>query len=71
MIGAAAVMAPLVWGSARLLEREFGTRGLVAQLVTGLGPVAVGAIAYLAASALARLPEVGALVKPILRRLGR
>jgi putative peptidoglycan lipid II flippase len=71
MIAAASVMAPLVWGSARLLEREFGTRGLVAQLATGLGPVAVGAIAYLAACALARLPEVEALVKPLLRRLGR
>jgi putative peptidoglycan lipid II flippase len=71
MIAASAVMAPLVWGSARLLEREFGTHGLVAQLVTGLGPVAVGAVAYLGVCALLRLPEVQALVKPILRRLGR
>jgi putative peptidoglycan lipid II flippase len=71
MIAAAAVMAPLVWGSAHLLEREFGTRGLVAQLVTGLGPVAVGAIAYLSVCLLVRLPEVQSLLKPVLRRLRR
>lgn len=71
MIAAAAVMAPLVWGCARLLEREFGTQGLVAQLVTGLGPVAVGAVAYLGVCTLVRLPEVQALARPVLRRLGR
>lgn len=71
MFVAAAVMAPVVWFGARFLEGRVGTQGLFAQLVTGLGPVAVGGLVYLGTCALARLPEVTSLVDPLLRRLRR
>ena len=66
-VGAAA-MVPVVWFAARGLEARFGTRGLAAQLVTGLGPVALGALVYAVVSRLLRLPEAEALVDAALRR---
>jgi putative peptidoglycan lipid II flippase len=46
MAAAAAVMGGLAWLAATGLERLVGTRGLGAQLVTGLVPVAAGVILY-------------------------
>ena len=69
MVAAAALMAPMAWYSAQVLERWFGTRGLRAQLVTGLGPVALGVAVYLALSRLLRVPEASQLFG--LLRLGR
>jgi putative peptidoglycan lipid II flippase len=66
-IGAAA-MAPALWFAARLLEARFGTHGIVAQLVTGLGPIAAGVVVYGIASLLLRLPEVEALLAAVRRR---
>jgi len=54
---AAVAMAPVAWLSWRGLERAFGTRGLVAQALTCLLPVALGVLTYGAAAALLRLPE--------------
>jgi putative peptidoglycan lipid II flippase len=54
---AAVAMAPVAWLSWRGLERTFGTRGLVAQALTCLLPVALGVLTYGAAAALLRLPE--------------
>ena len=62
MIAAAAGMAPACWFAARWLEARFGTHGLVAQLVTGLGPVAVGGLVYVAASLACRMPEADAIL---------
>jgi len=62
MVAAAAVMAPVAWYSAHMLEAWVGTRGLRAQLVTGLVPVALGGALYLALSALLRVPEAAQLV---------
>jgi putative peptidoglycan lipid II flippase len=68
---AALVMAPCAWSSARALEGWVGTRGLVAQVVTGLGPVLVGVAAYLAVAQMLRIPELHELVGPLRRRFGR
>jgi putative peptidoglycan lipid II flippase len=65
---AAAVMAPACWFSARLLESRFGTAGLLAQILTGLGPVAIGGLVYAAASRVLRLAEADAVVAAISRR---
>ena len=43
---AAAAMGALAWLSAAGLERALGTRGLLAQLVTGLVPVVAGVLTY-------------------------
>jgi putative peptidoglycan lipid II flippase len=47
MVAAAAVMGGLSWLAAAGLEHVFGTHGLRAQVVTGLGPVAAGMALYL------------------------
>jgi putative peptidoglycan lipid II flippase len=70
MAAAAAVMAPACYFSARLLESRFGTAGLVAQLVTGLGPIAVGGLVYAVATRLFRLAETDALLAAVRRRAG-
>jgi putative peptidoglycan lipid II flippase len=68
MAVAAVAMAPIVWFAARAIEARVGTQGLVAQLLTGLAPVALGALVYAAASRLLRLPEADALLGAIRRR---
>jgi putative peptidoglycan lipid II flippase len=70
MAAAAAAMAPVIWFSARALEARFGTSGLIAQLVTGLGPVAAGGLVYAVASRVLRLAEADALLAAIRRRRG-
>jgi putative peptidoglycan lipid II flippase len=69
MVAATLVMAAPAWMAARTLEGWIGTRGLLAQLVTGLGPVAVGALVYVAAALALRIPEATALWSAVRRRL--
>jgi putative peptidoglycan lipid II flippase len=67
MVLSAAIMAPTAWYIAHVLEEWFGTRGLRAQLLTGLVPVTLGGAVYLALTALLRVPEAGQLLG-LLRR---
>jgi putative peptidoglycan lipid II flippase len=69
MAAAAAVMGPAAWSVARLLDRAVGTAGLAAQAVTGLIPVAAGAVLYLGMARLLRIPEARHLLS-LLRRKG-
>jgi peptidoglycan biosynthesis protein MviN/MurJ (putative lipid II flippase) len=71
MVLAAAVMAPTAWYAARVLEEWVGTRGLRAQLLTGLVPVALGGAVYLALTALLRVAEAAELLGLLGRLLGR
>jgi len=50
------------------LERIFGTAGLVAQLATGLVPVAAGATLYLALTHALRVGEADVLVTLVTRQ---
>jgi len=67
---AAAVMGVLAWLAAGALERALGTAGLVAQLATGLVPVAAGAALYFALTHLLRVGEAHALGSLVFRRAG-
>jgi putative peptidoglycan lipid II flippase len=69
MAAATAVMAAAAWLAARELEGRFGTRGMVAQLATGLGPVAAGALVYGAAAVALRVPEARLLLGALRRRV--
>lgn len=71
VLAASVPMAALAWASARVLEARVGTAGLPAQLVTGLGPVVVGAAFYFAATRVLRLEEAVLLTRAVARRLGR
>jgi putative peptidoglycan lipid II flippase len=55
------LMAPAAWLAARWLERSWGTAGLLAQLVVGLGPVAVGGLVYMVVARLLAVPEADAI----------
>jgi hypothetical protein len=44
------------------MERIVGTHGLSAQALTGLLPVVAGAVVYLGAARVLRIPEAGTLV---------
>jgi len=68
MVAAAAVMAPAAWAAAVGLERYMGTRGFVAQAVTGLVPVAAGALVYLVVAFALRTPEARTLLDILRRR---
>ena len=68
MVAAAAVMGPAAWAVCVAMERFVGTQGIVAQAVTGLVPVAAGALFYLAAARLLRIPEASALLSVLRRR---
>jgi putative peptidoglycan lipid II flippase len=68
---AAGVMGACVFALARGLERLFGTDGLAAQLAAGLGPVAAGALVYLALTQLLGVREAGVLRSLVLRRRSR
>jgi putative peptidoglycan lipid II flippase len=69
MVAATLLMAAPAALSARALEGWLGTRGLFAQLVTGLGPVAVGGLVYAAAALALRIPEATSLWGAVRRRL--
>jgi putative peptidoglycan lipid II flippase len=68
MAAAAVVMAPAAYLAADVLETRFGTRGTGAQLVTGLVPVAFGALVYGAAALAFRVPEAKRIARTVLRR---
>jgi len=62
MAAAAALMGPAAWAAASWMERMVGTHGLSAQALTGLLPVVAGAVVYLGAARVLRIPEAGTLV---------
>ena len=64
-------MAAVTWPTARLLEGMVGTRGLTAQAVTALGPIALGLAVYGALAWLLRSPELQAVLGTVRSRLGR
>lgn len=68
---AALAMAPLAWLASRALESGMGSHGLVAQAVTALLPVGVGAAAYFACATALGLPEASRLVSSVRGRSGR
>jgi hypothetical protein len=61
-------MALLLVPLSAALEAAVGTRGLLAQGVTGLVPVALGVAVYLGLARLVRLPEATALMDVLARR---
>jgi putative peptidoglycan lipid II flippase len=71
MVAAAVGMALLLLPTTAWLEAALGTRGLAAQLATGLVPVVLGVVVYLVLAHLLRLPEAGGLVGMIRRFGGR
>src|SRR5262249_14737238 len=66
IVAATLVMLPLAWLASQAIERVLGTRGLLAQLAGGLGPVLVGIAAYLAAALLLKVEEA----RTVLQALG-
>jgi putative peptidoglycan lipid II flippase len=68
MTAAAAVMGALCLLSLRGLETAFGTHGLFAQLLTGLGPVLVGVVSYAVVARALGIPEVDAILALARRR---
>jgi hypothetical protein len=68
---ASAVMALCCWGSCAGLERWLGVRGLLAQLATGLAPVILGALVYLALAHWWRIPEAAAVLATVQRQTRR
>jgi hypothetical protein len=71
MAAAAASMGGLAWLVAAGLERLVGTRGLVAQLVTGLVPVAVGVLVYLLLTRALAVAEADVLWRMVRDRVRR
>jgi len=71
MAASAAAMGALAWLAAAGLERLVGTRGLGAQVVTGLLPVAVGVGSYLLLTHVLRVGEADALWRAFRDRLRR
>ena len=71
MLAAAAAMGAAAWGLAGLLERWLGTQGAVAQLATGLAPVALGVAVYGLISRALRVEEADALWGMVARRVAR
>jgi len=71
MVLATGAMAVPAWLASRALEARLGTHGLARQVATGLGPVALGGLVYVAAALLLRIPEAHALWGPLRRRLRR
>jgi putative peptidoglycan lipid II flippase len=68
MAAAAAIMGPAAWAAAQLMERMAGTSGLAAQALTGLVPVASGALVYFGVARLLRIPEARSLIGALRRR---
>ncbi|HEY3119094.1 MAG TPA: murein biosynthesis integral membrane protein MurJ [Vicinamibacteria bacterium] len=68
MVAAAAVMGGVAWAAWALIERQAGTRGLTAQLVTCLAPIGLGVAVYLAAAWALGLPELSSLADSMRRR---
>jgi len=70
MAVAALVMAPVAWLSAKALGSALGSRGLMAQAVTGILPVVGGMVVYGALAWLLKVPEASALIEVVRRRVG-
>jgi len=70
MAVAGAVMAVLAGALASALEAGLGTRGILAQLATGLLPVVVGVLAYAAVTRLLGVEEAATLLAIARQRLG-
>jgi putative peptidoglycan lipid II flippase len=70
MAASAVAMAVVLVPVRDALEGAAGTIGLAAQVVTGLGPVALGVVVYLGLAWLLRLPEASAVLD-LVRRAGR
>ena len=70
-LGAATVMAVVVWGSARLLEARLPTAGLGRQATLALAPIAAGALAYFAAARALGVKELGDVAAALRRRRER
>jgi putative peptidoglycan lipid II flippase len=64
-------MAAATWPAARLLEELVGTRGLAAQAVTALGPIALGLAVYGALAWLLRVHELREVLGTVGSRLRR
>jgi putative peptidoglycan lipid II flippase len=71
MVAAAAVMGGLSWLAAAGVERLVGTRGLGAQLVTGLVPVMVGVALYVLLTRALAVTEADVLWRLVLERVRR
>jgi putative peptidoglycan lipid II flippase len=71
MLPPAAAMGLVSWALAAAIEGWLGTRGVVAQLATGLLPVGVGVAAYGLLTHAQRVEEADALWGILKRRLGR
>jgi putative peptidoglycan lipid II flippase len=69
MAVAGAVMAVLAGALASALEAGLGTRGILAQLATGLLPVAVGVVAYAGVTRLLGVEEASTLLAIVRQRL--
>ena len=70
MAAAALAMGLLLVPLAGRLVASFGTRGLAAQALTGLLPVGIGVVAYLALARVLRIQEATSLID-LVRRRGR
>jgi hypothetical protein len=64
-------MGALAWVAAMGLERQFGTSGLRAQLVTGLVPVVAGTLAYALLTRALHVREAEVLWRMVRERLAR
>ncbi len=67
-VGAALLIAPVAHFSVAWLEGAVGVRGLASQLITGLGPVVLGALVYGAVALLLRSTEAEGLLSGLRRR---
>ncbi|MEM9490017.1 MAG: murein biosynthesis integral membrane protein MurJ [Myxococcota bacterium] len=68
---AAAIMGVVVWASYRGIAAWLGTDGLLARLLGGLGPVAVGGLSYAAVCHLMGIEELRQFTDKLGRRLRR
>jgi putative peptidoglycan lipid II flippase len=71
VVAASAALGLAAWAAERGLDRWLPAGGLGRQLALGLGPVAVGGLAYLAAARLLRIAELGELLSVLRRRRAR
>ncbi len=71
MLLAASAMGAVAWLVAAGLESRWGTRGLPAQLVTGLVPVAAGVVSYALLTRALRVSEAEVLWRMVRERLVR
>jgi putative peptidoglycan lipid II flippase len=71
MLAAAGTMAVSAAAAAHVLESWVGERGISAQLITGLAPVALGVLVYAGASVVMRIPEAAVFREAFQKVTGR